>query len=149
MGRTLLQGQKQEARQYLKRLLQMGSGIGILTAAAILLGRTWLPQLFSQDPYVIAAASRALPIVAFSMVCPPLSHDSSLHDVYKSASFSTPSHPVTARCVQAACGAVVWDAECHTDPTQTLRAILSPQQCSSGLQRSDVNVDSQATSHNC
>ena len=67
----------------------MGSGIGILTAAAILLGRTWLPQLFSQDPYVIAAASRALPIVAFSMVCPPPSHDSSLHDVYESASFST------------------------------------------------------------
>ena len=71
MGRALLQGQKQEARQYLKRLLQMGSGIGILTAAAILLGRTWLPQLFSQDLYVIAAASRALPIVAFSMVCSP------------------------------------------------------------------------------
>ena len=70
MGRARLQGQKQEARQYLKRLLQMGSGIGVLTAAAILLGRTWLPQLFSQDPYVIAAASRALPIVAFSMVCP-------------------------------------------------------------------------------
>ena len=64
-----VQGQKKEARQYLKRLLQMGSGTGVLTAAVILLGRGWLPQLFSPDPHVIAAAARALPIVAASMVC--------------------------------------------------------------------------------
>lgn len=65
-----VQGQKQEVRQYLKRLLQMGSGIGFLTAAVILLGRSWLPQLFSPDPHVIAAAARALPIVAAAMVRP-------------------------------------------------------------------------------
>lgn len=52
----------------MKRLLQMGSGSGILIAAVILLGRGWLPQLFSPDPDVIAAAARALPIVAASMV---------------------------------------------------------------------------------
>ena len=52
----------------MKRLLQMGSGSGILIAALILLGRGWLPQLFSPDPHVIAAAARALPIVAASMV---------------------------------------------------------------------------------
>jgi len=63
-----VQGQKKEARQYLKRLLQMGSGTGILTAAVILLGRGWLPQLFSPDADVIAAAARALPIVAAFMV---------------------------------------------------------------------------------
>lgn len=65
-----LQGQKKEARQYVKRLLQMGSGSGILTAAVILLGRGWLPQLFSPDPNVIAAAARALPVVALFMVLP-------------------------------------------------------------------------------
>ena len=63
-----MQGQKKEARQYVKRLLQMGSGSGILIAAVILLGRGWLPQLFSPDPHVIAAAARALPIVAAAMV---------------------------------------------------------------------------------
>ncbi|CAL5229571.1 g12927 [Coccomyxa viridis] len=64
-------GQKTEARQYVKRLLQMGSGSGILIAAVILLGRGWLPQLFSPDPDVIAAAARALPIVAASMPLAP------------------------------------------------------------------------------
>ena len=78
-----VQGQKKEARQYVKRLLQMGSGSGILIAAVILLGRGWLPQLFSPDPHVIAAAARALPIVAAAMVrllrylssrCRPVGH---------------------------------------------------------------------------
>ena len=66
--KCVVQGQKKEARQYVKRLLQMGSGSGVLIAAVILLGRGWLPQLFSPDPDVIAAAARALPIVAAAMV---------------------------------------------------------------------------------
>ena len=105
----------------------MGSGIGILTAAAILLGRTWLPQLFSQDPYVIAAASRALPIVAFSMVRPPPSCNLTVHQMYERTSFGTRyTIPPTDSCMSAAWSAVVWDADCHTDPIETLRAILSP-----------------------
>ena len=47
----------------------MGVSVGLLTAAAVLLGRSQLPRLFSSDPAVIAAAATALPIVAFSMVC--------------------------------------------------------------------------------
>jgi hypothetical protein len=46
----------------------MGISVGLLTAGAVLLGRSRLPQLFSSDPAVIAAAATALPIVAFSMV---------------------------------------------------------------------------------
>ncbi len=62
------QGDKREARRYAVRLLQMGISVGLLTATAILLGRSLLPQLFSQDPNVIATAATALPIVAASMV---------------------------------------------------------------------------------
>ena len=61
------QGDRAEARRYLKRLLQMGVSVGLLTAAAVLLGRSQLPRLFSSDPAVVAAAATALPIVAFSM----------------------------------------------------------------------------------
>ena len=63
-----LQGDKQGARDYVKRLLQMGVSVGLVTATAIVLGRSWLPQLFSPDPDVIAAAAAALPVVAASMV---------------------------------------------------------------------------------
>lgn len=52
----------------MKRLLQMGVSVGCVTATAILLGRNVLPQLFSPDPTVIAAAATALPVVAASMV---------------------------------------------------------------------------------
>lgn len=65
---SLLQGDMAEARRYVKRLLQMGVSVGCVTATAILLGRNVLPQLFSPDPTVIAAAATALPVVAASMV---------------------------------------------------------------------------------
>lgn len=64
------QGDKAEARRYVKRLLQMGVSVGCITATAIMLGRNVLPTLFSPDPTVIAAAATALPIVAASMVPP-------------------------------------------------------------------------------
>lgn len=66
--RWLAQGDRVEAKRYVKRLLQMGVSVGCVTATAILLGRNVLPQLFSPDPSVIAAAATALPIVAASMV---------------------------------------------------------------------------------
>ena len=64
----MLQGDRAEAQRYVKRLLQMGVSVGCVTATAILLGRNVLPQLFSPDPTVIAAAATALPVVAASMV---------------------------------------------------------------------------------
>lgn len=63
-----MQGDKAEAQRYVKRLLQMGVSVGCVTATAIFLGRNVLPQLFSPDPTVIAAAATALPVVAASMV---------------------------------------------------------------------------------
>jgi Na+-driven multidrug efflux pump len=62
------QGDKAEARAYVKRLLTMGISVGLLTATAIVMGRSLLPALFSQDAAVIATAATALPIVAASMV---------------------------------------------------------------------------------
>ncbi|KAK9908576.1 hypothetical protein WJX75_009869 [Coccomyxa subellipsoidea] len=64
-------GDRAEARRYVKRLLQMGVSVGCVTATAILLGRNVLPQLFSPDPTVIAAAATALPVVAASMPLAP------------------------------------------------------------------------------
>ena len=80
-GRCVLtQGDKAEARRYVKRLLQMGVSVGCVTATAIVLGRNVLPQLFSPDPTVIAAAATALPIVAASMVRPVSCWQESLQD---------------------------------------------------------------------
>ena len=64
------QGDKQEARAFLVRLLQMAVGFGSLLAAALFLGSPQLPRLFTEEANVVAMAQRVLPFVALVLVRP-------------------------------------------------------------------------------
>ena len=65
------QNDRPRARAALIRLLQLGGGLGVAVAAAIIAGAGWLPSAFTSDPAVAAAAAAVLPVVALLMPLAP------------------------------------------------------------------------------
>ena len=64
-------GDRPRARAALVRLLQLGGGLGVAVASAVLGGAAWLPSAFTSDPAVSAAAAAVLPVVALLMPLAP------------------------------------------------------------------------------
>ncbi len=64
IGHHLGAGSAGEARAVGRRLLELGVGAGIVLGLLVLVGRPWLPELFSTDPSVVALAGFLLLFVA-------------------------------------------------------------------------------------
>lgn len=64
-----VQGDIEEARLAVQRLLQFGLVLGSLMVAGLYAGHDYLPSLFSKDPAVVVQAGATLAVISFSMVC--------------------------------------------------------------------------------
>ena len=56
------------ARAVLLRILQIALGLSFFLMAALYLGRSFVPRVFTADPAVIAIAERVFPILAAFIV---------------------------------------------------------------------------------
>jgi len=64
VGRHLGADDPVVARDVGRRMLQLGTGAGVVVGALVLLARPWLPQVFSEDPEVVSLAGFLLVLVA-------------------------------------------------------------------------------------
>lgn len=66
-----LQGDRENARQVVARVLLWGTGFACIAAAALITWRSSLPMLFVKDGAVVAQASLLLAVLAFFLVRSP------------------------------------------------------------------------------